>query len=80
MVDVTTEALQTVKSALATFQSDINGLSMRATNNADEITEECKTQINHTKAEIAQVPRFVHNLRTQKMMMNVSKFKNKLTL
>ena len=55
MVDVTTEALQTVKSALATFQSDINGLSMRATNNADEITEECKTQINHTKAEIAQV-------------------------
>ena len=55
MVDVTTEALQTVKNALATFQSDIDGLSMRATNNADDITEECKNHIKQTKAEIVQV-------------------------
>lgn len=55
MVDVTTEALQTVKSALVTFQSDIDGLSMRATNNADDITEECKNHIKQTKAEIVQV-------------------------
>ena len=55
MVDVTTEALQTVKNALSTFQSDISGLSMRATDNADDITEECKSKINLTKTEIAQV-------------------------
>ena len=55
MVDVTTEALQTVKSALTTFQSDINGLSMRAINNADNITEECQNHIKQTKAELAQV-------------------------
>lgn len=42
MADVTTEALQTVKNALSTFQTDISGLSMRATDNADDITEECK--------------------------------------
>ena len=39
MVDVSTEALPTVKNALAPFQSDITGISMRATNNADDITE-----------------------------------------
>lgn len=55
MVDVTTEALQTVKNALSTFQFDISGLSMRATDNADDITEECKSKINLTKTEIAQV-------------------------
>lgn len=65
MVDVTTEALQTVKSALATFQSDINGISMRATNNADEITEECKKQIKQTKAEITQVEAQITTLKKQ---------------
>ena len=55
MADVTTEALQTVKNALSTFQTDISGLSMRATDNADDITEECKGKINLTKTEIAQV-------------------------
>lgn len=55
MGDVTTEALQTIKSALDTFLFDINGISMRATNNADEITEECKNHLKRIKAEIAQV-------------------------
>lgn len=55
MVDVTTEALQTVKNALATFQSDISGLSMRATNDTDDIVNECKAKITQTKSEIAQV-------------------------
>ena len=55
MADVTTEALQTVKNALSTFQTDISGLSMRATDNADDITEECKGKINLTKTEIAPV-------------------------
>ena len=55
MADVTTEALQTVKNALSTSQTDISGLSMRATDNADDITEECKGKINLTKTEIAQV-------------------------
>lgn len=46
MVDVTTEALQTVKNALSTFQSDISGLSMRATDNADDITEESQSRLS----------------------------------
>ena len=65
MVDVTTEALQTVKRALVTFQSDINGLSMRATNNADDITEECKGHIKQTKAKIAQVETEIVTLNNQ---------------
>ena len=55
MADVTAEALQKVKSALETFQSDINGISMRATNNAGEIIEECKNNLKQTKTEIAEV-------------------------
>lgn len=55
MVDVTTEALQTVKNALANFQSDIDGISIRSANNADDIIEECKVHIRQTKAEIARV-------------------------
>lgn len=55
MVDVTTEALQTVKNALATFQSEISGLSMRATNDTNTIVNGCKAQITQAKSEIAQV-------------------------
>lgn len=55
MVDVTTEALKAVKNALANFQSDIDGISIRSANNADDITEECKVHIRQTKAEIARV-------------------------
>lgn len=55
MVDVTTEALQAVKNALANFQSDIDGISIRSANNANDITEECKVHIRQTKAEIARV-------------------------
>ena len=65
MVDVTTEALQIVKNALSTFQSDINGLSMRAMNSADEITEHCKTQIKQTKVEIIQIEAQIGILKKQ---------------
>ena len=39
MVDVSTEALKTVKDALSAFQTDINGISLRATE-YDKIQEE----------------------------------------
>lgn len=55
MVDVTTEALQTVKNALSTFQSDIDGLSIRAVSDSDDITEDCNNHIKQTKEEITQV-------------------------
>ena len=65
MADVTTEALQTVKNALSTFQTDISGLSMRAISDADDITKECKSQINLTKTEIMQVETQIATLNKQ---------------
>ena len=38
MVDVSVEALQTVKRALSDFQTDISGLAQRAGKDADDIT------------------------------------------
>ena len=55
MVDVSTEALQTVKNALTTFQADIEGIALRSANNADAVMQECKAHIGQAKSEIAQV-------------------------
>ena len=42
MADISTEALQTVKSALTNFQTDISGISGRSINYSDSIIEEGK--------------------------------------
>ena len=65
MVDVSTEALKTVKDALSAFQTDINGISLRATNQADGVTSECKIQISRTKGEITQLEREIEELSKQ---------------
>lgn len=65
MTDVTTEALQMVKSALSTFQTDISGLSMRAMNDMDAITTECQTYIKQTKSDIDQVETLIDSLEAQ---------------
>ena len=54
MADISAEALQTVKSALNTFQTDISGLSLRSANYADSIIKECKGQLLQTKSEITK--------------------------
>ena len=51
MVDVSVEALQTVKDALTTFQTDIEGLSVRSANNADSVLADCKAHIGKTQVE-----------------------------
>lgn len=55
MVDVSTEALQTIKNTLTTFKTDIDGISIRSTNNAENVMEGCKAYIGQTKTEVAQV-------------------------
>lgn len=62
MVDVSIEALQTIKNALTTFQSNINGISFRAVNDANNIIEECKLHINQTKAETMQIEARISDL------------------
>lgn len=55
MVDVTTEALQTVKSALTTFQTDIDGIAQRSSNYSYSVVGACKEHINQTKSEVSQM-------------------------
>lgn len=65
MVDISTEALKNVKSALTTFQTDIDGISFRSTNDSDEISDSCKAYIGQTKAEIVQSETKISDLNKQ---------------
>ena len=65
MVEVSTEALQSVKDTLIDFQTDINGISQRATNYAEGIVESCKRQIEKTKSDISQSENQINMLKKQ---------------
>lgn len=73
MVDVSIEALQTVKSALTTFQTDIDGISLRASNCSDSVMQECKGHIDQVKSEISIVEVQITRLNNQ-----ISELENKI--
>ena len=52
MVSVETEALRSVKSSLSNFQADIEGMSVRANKNAEDIRQECHASIDKLKIEV----------------------------
>ena len=80
MVDISTEALKNVKSALTTFQTDIDGISFRSTNDSDEIIDSCKAYIGQTKAEIVQSETKISDLKhifsTMKIILSAKMKKN----
>ena len=49
MADLSTAALQTVKDALKTFQTDMEGFSLRASDASTEIKESCRTRLVRQK-------------------------------
>ena len=52
MVDVTIEALQTVKSALIDFRTDIEGMSKRTENSSFEILSSCKAAVDKAAMDV----------------------------
>lgn len=52
MVSVETEALRAVKSSLSDFQTDIEGMSVRANKDAEDIRQECHVAVDKLKKEV----------------------------
>lgn len=65
MADVTTEALQAVKSSLINFQSDIDGMSSRASSQVDEICSECSIKIRKTEKDVEDTEVMISSLISQ---------------
>lgn len=55
MADVSVDALQKVKSALSTFQSDIAGISLRASNQSQNCLNACRQKVDETQAKIEEL-------------------------
>ena len=55
MADVSVDALQKVKSALSTFQSDIAGMSLRASNQSQNCIGACHQKTNETQSKIDEL-------------------------
>ena len=62
MADVSVEALQKVKSALTIFQSDITGISSRATAQAQNCLGVCHQKVSETQAKINALDSEITNL------------------
>ena len=52
LADVSVEALQKVKSALTSFQSDITGICFRATAQAQNCLGVCHQKVNESQVKI----------------------------
>ena len=62
LADVSVEALQKVKSALNIFQSDITGISSRATAQAQNCLGGCHQKVSETQAKINELDSEITNL------------------
>ena len=62
LADVSVEALQKVKSALTIFQSDITGISSRATAQAQNCLGVCHQKVSETQAKINELDSEITNL------------------
>lgn len=65
MVDVTAEALHSVKEALSKFMTDIQGLSTRASNKEGDILAECKNQVVQSQRDVVQSEMIIAQLTNQ---------------
>ena len=54
MADVSIEALQTVKSALNNFRTDLSGMASRVGSIADEIGRECRVIITDAEKDVEE--------------------------
>lgn len=54
MVNVTTDALRTVKEALSDFITDVEGVSSRAESRSSETMNTCNAQVNQAKGDVSQ--------------------------
>lgn len=55
MADVSVDALQKVKSALSTFQSDIAGMSLRTNDQVQNCLSACHQKLDETQAKIEEI-------------------------
>ena len=78
MADVSVDALQKVKSALSTFQSDIAGISLRASNQSQNCLNACRQKVDETQAKIEELESAITKIyKGRRGEKNYAKYKTK---